>query len=154
MNTCKFILREAILYVAQIFIGFFVIFFLTHIFCDEEIVTSVINSKITPNILKELGYTILSITLALGVISLLQKITDNKFTDIILNEVMLEMPRAIYFFGSQMTSAIISLAIAVNLYPSSIKSKEILFMAFVISFATFLYGCGLKYLLKRKELSK
>lgn len=152
----KFFTVEFILYCFQILIGFIVICLLTKLFATEEITTKILNAKITDSVLLELGWTLIAITVVLGLITLAQKVFDVE-SESILNEVMLEMPRAIYFFGSQMTAAIIALAIAIHFYPSesTLNQKSfIICTAILVSITTFLYGCGLKFALKRKELSQ
>lgn len=152
----KFLSIEFILYCVQILIGFIVICSLTKLFAYEELTTKILNSKITDSVLSELGWTLFAITVVLGLIKLAQTIFDVESKSI-LNEVMLEMPRAIYFFGSQMTAAMIALIIAINCYPSeSTLSQKTLIIstAILVGIITFLYGCGLKFLLKRKELSQ
>lgn len=152
----KFFTVEFILYCFQVLIGFIVICSSTKLFAYEELTTKILNAKITDSVLPELGWTLFAITVVLGLITLAQKIFDVK-SESILNEVMLEMPRAIYFFGSQMTAAIIALIIAIHYYPSesTLNKKSFLILtAILVSIATFLYGCGLKFTLKRKELSK
>lgn len=152
----KFLTVEFILYCFQVLIGFIVICLLTKLFATEEITIKILNAKITDSVLTELCSTLVAITIVLGLIIVAQKVSNIE-SESILNEVMLEMPRAIYFFGSQMTAAIIALIMAIHCYPSAsaLNQKSFhIWAAILVGIVTFLYGCGLKFALKRKELSQ
>ena len=147
-----FFATELIIFAAQVFVFFLVAVFTSDFLRSEERLTEFIKTKINNNTWGELGFTLLAITVALGVISIIKQISTSRFLDKIAQEVFIELARTIYVFGSSVTA--IMLAVSVFLYnkpqPTSGPAKKYFIMAGLFAITTFIYGFGFKALLAAK----
>ena len=151
-TTVSFVLTEFCIFAAQFFVFFLVAVFTSDFLRNEERLTEFSISKVNGNTIGELGLTLLAITVALGVLSILSELAPSKFLERLSHEMLQELPRTIYFFGSSITAITIAVAVFINNHPTTAtKPAGFAAMAIFFAFSFFAYGCGLKALLLAKE---
>lgn len=152
-TSFEFIVTELAIYLSQTFMFFVVAALTSNMLRDEASLTNYMNSKINDHSLEEVGYIIVATILTIGILSALARaIKPIGWLEALSDEVLNEIPRAIYFFGSSVTGAIIAAAIFVHNHPV-VKAPAVgywLFMAAVFGFGAFIYGCGMSYAFKQK----
>lgn len=152
-TTSEFIFTELAIYLSQIFMFFVVAALTSNMLRDEASLTNYMNARINDHSLEEVGYIIVATLLTIGIFSALSRIIKfSGWLEGLSDEVLNEIPRTIYFFGSSVTGAMVAAAIFLHNHPS-VKAPAIgywLFMAFVFGLGAFLYGCGASYAFKRK----
>ncbi len=147
----KFIVSEFIVFLSQIAVFFMVAVFTSNFLNSEEKLVAFSKQKINDGSLTEIGLTFLAILVVIGFFTTLGRIFDNKNVDYFVNEVLYEMPKTIYFFGSAVTGVMLAISLFMFLNPTPEASPQgfgllTLFFALMV----FLYGCGFSYAFKHK----
>lgn len=153
----EFIFTELALYISQIFIFFVVAVLSSNMLKDESALVAYMGTKINNNSLQEVGYIIAATIFALGVFSLLARAVEGiAWLESISDEVLNEAPRAVYFFGSSVTGALVAAAIFVHNHPSpgSVGVIHWISMSGIFGLGGFVYGCGLHWFCRRKKYIK
>lgn len=152
----EFVLTELALYLSQIFIFFVVAILSSNMLKDEAALVAYMSGKINAHSLEEVGYILVATLLAIGVFSALAKALENvSWINSISDEVLNEAPRAIYFFGSSVTGALIAAALFLHNHPTADSGDTPYWLiTLVFGLGGFLYGCGLSWAFRRKQYIK
>lgn len=152
----EFFITEALVFVSQVVVFFLVAFFTSDLLRNEERLAEFAASKINNNTISELGLTLLAITFALGSITFIKEVAPpSGIIERLSREVLHELPRTIYFFGSSLTAITLATAIFISNHPQpNSKPAVFVFMSSFSAITAFVYGCGLKTLLIKKERQK
>jgi magnesium-transporting ATPase (P-type) len=145
-NKAHFIFIEFCIFISQVAVIFFVAFLISHMFSNETRFTEFISGKLNAQTTTELGLTLLAVTFVLGVLAILKQLEPSSLLEKIVNEVISELPRTIYLFGSSITAISLSIAVYAYIHPQE-TLKPLNFFAHAAFFALsfFTYGCLLKY---------
>ena len=155
INLAQFIFREFVIFISQITVFFMVAVFTSNFLNSEEKLVAFTEKKINDGSAAELVLTFFAILIVIGFFTTIGKIfDDNKYIDYYVNEVLLEMPKTIYVFGTSVTGAMLAVSLFVYLNPESASSGGN-YISISLSFALimFIYGCALSYGFKRKSLT-
>lgn len=149
----SFVFIELCIFASQVFVFFLVAVFTSDFLRSEQRLTEFSESKVNSNTMSELGITLLAITVALGVLSILSTLAPSKFVERLSREILQELPRTIYFFGSSITAITMAVAVYISNHPttSTRPASGFAAMAAFLAISFFIYGCGLKALLLVKE---
>ena len=151
----QFILDEFLAYVAQFLVALLGIVVATGLLRDMGELEKLANARISDGQFIELSLTVLGVFLLVGVGYTFGK--DSKFGMRFINEFVLEIPRAIYFFGSGISALIAAIFIHLRLHPQSADSSfQAIFAwgAFMVAFFGFFYGCGFNMFLRWRQIKK
>lgn len=150
-SVVKFVFSEFVVFLSQIAVFFMVAVFTSNFLNSEEKLVAFSEQKINDGSLAELGLTFLAILVVIGLFSALGKIFDNKCVDHYVNEILCEMPKTIYVFGSAATGAMLAISLFAHLHPTDeISAKGFAALSLFFAFMMFIYGCGFSYAFKRK----
>jgi hypothetical protein len=142
----KFFFTELCIFFAQIFVFFMVVVFTSDFLRSESRLAEFATAKINGNTMPELGLTLIALTLALGAITLLGTFAPSKFLEDLSMEVLQEMPRTIYFFGSSITAITIAIAVYTKFHPAgTVPAKGYAAMAVFFAVTFFVYGSVFKF---------
>ncbi len=122
--------------------------FVTNFLSSEEKLVQFSSQKINDGTLSELGLTFVAILIVIGIFSAIGRVFENKYVEYYVNEILCEMPKTIYFFGSSITGVMLAISLFLSINPIEIESAQG-FTSMSIFFATmsFLYGCAFSYAL-------
>lgn len=147
----KFIFSEFVIFMSQVAVFFMVAVFTSNFLNSEERLVAFSEQKINDGTTAELGLTFLAILVVIGFFAALGRIFDNKYVEYYVNEVLCEMPKTIYVFGSAITGTMLAIALFAHLHPTDeVNAKGFAIFSAVFAFTMFIYGCGLSYAFKRK----
>ncbi|MGP9677842.1 hypothetical protein ACT3TC_04240 [Halomonas sp. AOP27-A1-41] len=150
-SVVKFVFREFVIFMSQIAVFFMVAVFTSNFLNSEEKLVAFSEQKINDGSLAELGLTFLAILVVIGLFSALGRIFDNKYLDYYVNEVLCEMPKTIYVFGSAATGAMLAISLFAHLHTTNeVNAKGFVLLSALFAFMVFIYGCGFSYAFKRK----
>lgn len=149
----QFIWTEFVAMVAQVLV-FGIAFALTSNFLeDKNKAVQIFSEKIGGGSMSELAMVGLGILLVIGLLAVLAKFVPPAQAHI--DELIFEIPRAIYAFGASSTAACVCLAIYMWQHPKEnvgVSISEMLTLAGGILAVSFLYGCALSFGFKRNKL--
>lgn len=147
----KFIFSEFVIFVSQVAVFFMVAVFTSSFLNSEEKLVAFSEQKINDGSLAELGLTFLAILVVIGLFSAVGRIFDNRHVEHYVNEILCEMPKTIYVFGSAATGAMLAISLFVHLHPTDeVNAKGVAVLSVLFAFMMFIYGCGFSYAFKRK----
>jgi hypothetical protein len=147
----KFIFSEFVVFVSQIAVFFMVAVFTSNFLNSEERLVAFSEQKMNDGSFSELGLTFLAILVVIGFFSALGRVFENKYVEYYVNEVLCEMPKTIYFFGSAATGTMLAISLFIHLNPTSESSAQgFALLSLTFAFMVFAYGCGFSYAFKRK----
>lgn len=150
-TTRQFIFNEFVIFLSQILVFFIVAVCASNLLTCEEKLVAFAERKIIGNSPSELGYIFLATVLVIGFFAILGRVFDNKYVEFYVNEILYELPRTIYFFGSATTGTMLAISLFLYLNPTEdISSQRFLALALIFSIAVFIYGCAFSFALKRK----
>lgn len=151
-SVLGFFVTEFFVYLSQIFMFFVVAALSSKMLSSETILVEYVNSKISEHSIWEVFYVVLGSIFIVGFIYIIMRLFEQKlFLENLADEVLAEIPRAIYLFGSSSVGGLIASAIFIQIHPdSSANASKLYFLAGAFGLAVFLYGAGLSYILKRK----
>jgi len=150
-SATKFIFSEFAIFISQVFVFFMVAVFTSNFLNSEEKLVSFLEQKINDRSFVELGLTFLAISMVIGLLSALGRIFDNKYVEYYVNEILCEMPKTIYVFGSAATGALLALSLFAHLHPTEeVNAKGFAGLSAFFALVVFIYGCGFSYAFKRK----
>ncbi len=146
-----FILSEFIIFLSQVAVFFMVAVCTSNFLSSEEKLVAFSEQKINDGSLNELGLTFIAIMVVIGFFATLGRVFDNKYVERYVNEVLCEMPKTIYVFGSAATGVMLAITLFVHLNPDvETSAKSYAVITFMFAFLMFIYGCGFSYAFKRK----
>ncbi|SFR57535.1 hypothetical protein SAMN04488073_2978 [Marinobacter gudaonensis] len=147
----KFVFSEFVIFLSQIAVFFMVAVFTSNFLNSEDKLVEFANQKINSGALSEIGLTFLAILMVIGLFSAIGKVFDNKYVDSYVDEVLREMPKTIYVFGSAATATMLAISLFVYRNPETGPSAQgIAFLSLFFAFVAFVYGCGFSFAFKRK----
>lgn len=150
----KFIFTEFIVFLSQVAVFFSVAIFTSNFLSSEEKLVKFSEQKINEGTLGELGLTFVAILLVIGLFSAIGRVFDNKYVEPFINEILCEMPKTIYVFGSSATGVMAAISLFIHLNPdsnSSVQAQGFAVMTLVFAIMMFIYGCAFSYAFKRKS---
>lgn len=147
----KFIFNEFIIFTSQIFIFFIVAVFTSDFLRSEDRLVKYAELKINSGSMIELGLTFTAVFVVIGCLSAIGKVFSNKIVDSYIHEILCEIPKTIYFFGSSVTGVMLAISLFIYRNPQPQSTPDhFAFLASIFALAAFLYGCGISYAFKRK----
>ena len=150
-STVKFVFNEFIVFLSQVTVFFMVTIFVTNFLSSEKKLVQFSSQKIHDGTLNELGLTFLAILIVIGLFSAIGRVFDNKYVEYYVNEILCEMPKTIYFFGSSITGVMLAISLFLSFNPIQIEAAEgFTSMSLLFAFMSFAYGCAFSYGFKRK----
>lgn len=150
-SVVKFVFSEFVIFISQVAVFFMVAVFTSNFLNSEEKLAAFSEQKINDGSLAELGLTFLAILVVIGLFSALGRIFDNKYVDHYVNEILYEMPKTIYVFGSAATGTMLAISLFAYLHPTDeVNAKGFAVLSAFFAFMVFMYGCGFSYAFKRK----
>ena len=151
-SCLSFYFTELAIFLSQVAVIFLVAFFTTDLLRNETRLAEFSGAKINGSTMGEIGLTLVAITLWLGVLAILKEFVESPLLSKISSEVLSELPRTIYFFGSSISAAVLAIAVYIANHPetSSRPASGYFATAGLLAFTAFVYGCGLKAILTSK----
>jgi hypothetical protein len=147
----KFVFSEFVIFISQVAVFFMVAVFTSNFLNSEEKLVKFSEQKINDGSFAELSLTFLAILMVIGLFSALGKIFENKYVEHYVNEVLCEMPKTIYVFGSAATGAMLAISLFAYIHATDdMNAKGFAFISIMFALMMFIYGCGLSYAFKRK----
>ncbi len=121
---------------------------------DEETLVRFMNSKINDQSFNEVGFMLVAIVVTVGVLTTIASMVRNSsWQELLTREVLRELPRAIYAFGSSVSGPMIAAGVFISKHPN-VKAPPLEAWAFVVAFfclGAFAYGFAISYALNRKS---
>lgn len=147
---------ELLLFVFQVLTFFIVAFITSYMFSNEERLTAFVSERINATTMENLGLTLFGVTFCFGLVAIAREVIPGNFIERVSRELIFELPRTIYLFGSSLTAATIAIALFIGKHPSAshTPSKDFLVMSFFFGLVFFLYGYGIKALLLHRSRSR
>lgn len=146
-----FVFSELIIFLSQVAVFFMVAVFTSNFLSSEEKLVSFSEQKINNGSLGELALTFLAILVVIGLFTTLGRVFENKYIEHHVSEVLCEMPKTIYVFGSAATGVMLAITLFIYLNPDAKTSvKDLVALTLAFSFMIFIYGCAFSYAFKRK----
>lgn len=149
-----FILSEALIYLSQVMVFFWVAFLVSGSLTNEDKLVKYLELKIHDNSISEVGHIILGTIITFGIILMIIKaLPTSRWLDELADDVLASISRTIYFFGSSVTGTVLAVALYSNLNP--VKDNPApefwLGLSAAFGFGAFIYGCGTSYAFKYKK---
>lgn len=153
----SFVFLELCVFAAQVLVIFVVAYFISDSLASEERLVEFVSGKVNTHTMKELGLTLFAVTFVLGLLALVKELVRSDYVEKVSTEVLLELPRTIYLFGSSITASTIALAFFLSSHPEATKepASGYFWMSAFFALSFFAYGCTAKagFLLKRAKSS-
>ena len=147
----KFIFSEFVVFMSQVAVFFMVAVFTSNFLNSEDKLIAFSEQKISDGSLAELGLTFMAILVVIGFFAALGRVFENRHVEYYVNEVLCEMPKTIYVFGSAATGAMLAISLFAHLHPTDeVSAKGFALLSVMFAFMIFVYGCGFSYAFKRK----
>lgn len=156
MDGISFVFTELCVFLAQVLVIFIVAFFISDSLSSEERLTEFVNGKINMHTMYELGLTLFAVTFVLGLLTLIKEGVPSSYVEKIIGEVLFELPRTIYLFGSCITASTVAMAFFLSAHPQATTQPAAGYFGLSAFFALsfFGYGCGAKaFFLSKKAKS-
>jgi len=141
---------ELSVFAAQTAVFFLVAVFLSHFLESRELLAGYTEAKIGKHLIAEFWFTLLGVVVVLGILSLVAGIAHTNALGRLSAEVLQEVPRTIYFFGSTLTGT--ALAWVGHELAFGTRSEAINALGTAAYIAAVAFGTGfiLKALLNRR----
>ena len=150
-SLVKFVFSEFVIFISQVAVFFIVAVLTSNFLNSEEKLVKFSEQKINNGSLAELGLTFLAILVVIGLFYTLGRIFENTYVEYYVNEVLCEMPKTIYVFGSAATGAMLAISLFAYIHPTDdLNAKGFAVISITFAFMMFIYGCGFSYAFKRK----
>jgi len=151
-RTLMFVITELMIFFSQIMVFFFAAAITSNLLRDEKQLVSYMDSKINENMWYDILGTILAISAAIGVIACITKaLAKSSLLERVADEVLNELPRTAYFFGSSTAGAMLAAALFIHHHPQDGTTSTFwLSKALLYGTVGFMYGCLFAYALKHK----
>ncbi|HEH9413341.1 hypothetical protein [Aeromonas salmonicida] len=151
-TTRQFLTKEFVVFTSQILVFFFVAVLTSSFLSDEKALAELAATKINNGSLKELLLTFSAILFVIGCFTTVQKLTDSELVNELIDEILFELPKTIYFFGSSISGVMLALAtfIAFSTTEDNNSTKGYFIITIMFAIMAFCYGATVSYLLKRK----
>lgn len=147
----RFVFNEFIIFASQVFIFFIVTVFTSDFLRSEDRLVRYAELKINNGSMTELGLTFTAVFVVIGFLSAIGKIFSNKIVDSYIHEILCEIPKTIYFFGSSVTGVMLAISLFIYRNPQPQSTPDnFTFLASLFALGAFMYGCSISYAFKRK----
>lgn len=149
----SFVFIELCVFAAQVLVIFIVAYFISDSLASEERLTEFVNGKVNMHTMKELGLTLFAVTFVLGLLALVKEFVPSDYVEKVSTEVLLELPRTIYLFGSSITASTIAIAFFLSSHPEATKqpASGYFWLSAFFALSFFGYGCVAKGVLLHKR---
>lgn len=149
----SFVFIELCVFAAQVLVIFIAAYFISDSLSSEERLTEFVNGKINMHTMKELGLTLFAVTFVLGLLTSIREVVPSSYVEKVSGEVLLELPRTIYLFGSSITASTIAIAFFLSSHPQATTQPAAGYFGLSAFFALsfFGYGCVAKALFLSKR---
>ena len=107
----RFITVEFFVFASQVIVIFLVTFFTTDMLSNETRLTEFVAGNLNVNTMTELGLTLFAATFVFGVVAIAKEVASAPIVELVASEVLAEIPRTIYLFGSTITAVTVAVAI-------------------------------------------
>jgi len=160
VKKVEFIFIELCVFLSQAVVIFLVTFFISDMLKNEDMLTDFVSSKLNATTLSELGLTIFAVTFVLGLLYIVKEMTMSGLAERVASEVINELPRTIYLFGSSISAVTTAVAIFLWKHPESLAEVEekssldpvsFFGLSLFIGASFFVYGLLIKFGLRRKS---
>ncbi|WP_146145221.1 hypothetical protein [Photobacterium kishitanii] len=148
-----FLGKEVSIYLAQIYLFFWMTFLFSACFTSEEKLLEYLNSVITDKVVITVLYTIISSIITIGSIEFLAKgMKKSSFIKLISDDIALSIGRAMYTIGSSLSG--VCIAATVFLFSTSDYDNAIKFgwSSVLLGFVLFVYGFCISYWCSKQKL--
>jgi hypothetical protein len=146
-----FLAVEASLFIAQAFIFFLVATFSSHFLASEELLRKFSDSKLSDSTSAEFWFTLLGVIVILGFLSLLSGFARLSAVGRISSEVLLEVPRTFYLFGSTITGTGLAWVVYDTFHSDLPTVLTDLKATMLFAGGSLFFGAGLKFGLMRSQ---
>lgn len=159
MKKFELVATELCVFLSQFFVFFIVTFFISNMLNDEDKLTDFVSGKLNGSTSLEIFLTLFAITSVIGLLFFIREMTISGFAEKVAREVIRELPRTIYLFGSSISAVTIAAALFLLMNPESMEEVEegsdlgvggIVAMSLFIGGSFFAYGLAIKCGLNRK----
>ena len=155
----KFIFTEVIAFLVQYGTIFMTVMFSTFFFKNPALIKSFIVKDLNADIGFNFAMGILSCTFMLGIIALIKECNSSKTIEEYTRDVIFDIPRIFYLFGSSISSCASVISILVFFYPKDPASIELakkspltlVIMLFIFGFIFLGYGMFIKFLVMKRR---
>ncbi|EKP0295037.1 hypothetical protein JFR03_001780 [Aeromonas veronii] len=150
----QFVLSEALVYLSQIMVFFWVAFLVSGSLTNEEQLVRFLDSKVHDNSLSEVGHIILGTIITFGITLMIIKASPtSRWLEELSDDILSSISRTIYFFGSSVSGSILAIAIYSNFHPTKENPTPEFWLGLsaIFGFGAFLYGCSTSYAFKYKK---
>lgn len=141
-------------FLAQIVVFFLVAVFLSHFLESRELLSTYTEAKLGPHLTSEFWLTLLGVVVVLGFLSLIAGIAHTNALGRLSSEVLQEVPRTIYFFGSTAAGTAFAWTIHEWAHGTRAAAIDALGAAAIFASGAFLAGFVLKALLSSRTPSE
>jgi hypothetical protein len=142
---------EFAVFLAQTAVFFLVAVFLSHFLESRELLNAYTEAKLGKHLMAEFWLTLLGIVVVLGMLSLVAGIAHTNALGRLSAEVLQEVPRTIYFFGSTLTGTAFAWVVREWAYGTRSEAINALSVGTTFAAAAFATGFLLKALLNRES---
>lgn len=150
LHLLKLAVLEFSLFFAQTVIFFLVAVFISHFLESRELLNAYSEAKLGKSLIAEFWFTLLGVVVVLGMLSLVAGIARTNALGRLSAEVLQEVPRTIYFFGSSLTGTALAWVIHEWAYGTPSEAINALGAAAIFAAGAFGTGFTLKALLNRQ----
>lgn len=156
-DSISFVFIEFCVFSAQVLVMFIVAYFISDSLASEERLTEFVSGKVNMHTTKELGLTLFAVTFVLGLLALVKEFVPSAYVEKVSTEILLELPRTIYLFGSSITASTIAIAFFLSSHPEATTqpASGYFWLSAFFALTFFGYGCVAKgvFLAKRAKYS-
>ena len=150
-TTPIFILHELGLYLSQIIVFCIVGILASDFLKNEERLVAYANTRINENSWLELFYIMFATLSVIGLLKVIDEVIEHRVIKSLITDVVNEIPKIIYFFGSSVAGVIAAIALFLNNNTEhSEPAAKFVFIGVFFAVIMFIYGAGMSYLLKKK----
>jgi hypothetical protein len=142
---------EFSVFLAQTAVFFLVAVFISHFLESRELLSAYTEAKLGKHLMAEFWFTLLGVVVVLGMLSLIAGIAHTNALGRLSVEVLQEVPRTIYFFGSTLTGTAFAWVVHEWAYGARSQAINALGAAATFAAAAFATGFILKALLNRRS---
>ncbi|MEN4984060.1 hypothetical protein [Acinetobacter modestus] len=155
-NICRYTGIEIIKFLLPVIITFFSAFVFSNMFSNEKLFESYLLSRIGENLSKEIFSILIAITLILGIIVIIQRVSGLSWLDKLIDLLIYEIPNNIYLFGGVVTGSMYSLACYSSLNNTNLDQTpfQIFILGSFFALIFFSYGSVINYFLVKNKRDK
>lgn len=152
-NSFKYLVVEIIKFFIPIVLTFLTACIFSNLFATKELFETYVGSKIHGYLWREFLSTLGAITLLVGILLIIQKLSGWDKLDYLIDLILYEIPKNTYLFGGVLTGAMYAFSFYVFTYDVSLDKTafQIFGLGTFFGLTFFVYAYGAQYLLDRKK---